>query len=233
MMRVQRLRLTFARGDEAKELSHLEVMRALERAMREAGLPLAYSEGRRRTAQISIAAPLPVGVTSGCELADVSLSEKVAPAEFVAALRAALPPGLEALSGWEVGPAGPALQTQVRWAEYEVDVSGGGRSSEDVRRSIGELLAARSLPWEHQRENKTSRYDLRPLVLGLSLEAEGEGIHRLVMRLRVGPERSGRAEQVVAALGLEPPLRIHRRRLYVERTSRVVQAYRRLNGRGD
>lgn len=39
MMRAQRLRLTFARGDEAKELSHLEVMRALERAMREAGLP--------------------------------------------------------------------------------------------------------------------------------------------------------------------------------------------------
>ncbi len=40
-MKVQRLRLTFARGDEAKELSHLEVMRALEQAMREAGLPLA------------------------------------------------------------------------------------------------------------------------------------------------------------------------------------------------
>ncbi len=40
-MKVQRLRLTFARGDEAKELSHLVVMRALEQAMREAGLPLA------------------------------------------------------------------------------------------------------------------------------------------------------------------------------------------------
>ena len=76
-MKVQRLRLTFARGDEAKELSHLEVMRALEQAMREAGLPLVYSEGRRSTAQISIAAPLPVSVTSSCDLADVFLSQRV------------------------------------------------------------------------------------------------------------------------------------------------------------
>ncbi len=232
-MRVQRLRLTFARGDEAKKLSHLEVMRALETALREAGLPLAYSEGRRATAQISVGAPLPVGVTSSCELADVFLSERAVLRDFVAALQATLPRGMEALSVWEVGLAGPSLQTQVRWAEYEVDVPGGGRSAMDVRRGISELLAARSLPWEHRRETKTSRYDLRPLVLSLELEAEGEGVHRLLMRLRVRQERSGRADQVVAALGLGPPLRIHRRRLYVERTAPAVEAYRRREDRED
>ncbi len=228
-MKVQRLRLTFARGDEAKELSHLEVMRALEQAMREAGLPLAYSEGRRSTAQISIAAPLPVSVTSSCDLADVFLSHRVEPTRFVAALQAMLTPGLEAISAREVGLALPALQTQVRWAEYEVDVPNGGSSAEDIRRAIGDLLATRSLPWEHQRETKVQRYDLRPLVLGLRLEMEGEGVYRLMMRLRVGQDRSGRADQVVAALGLESPLRIHRCRLYEKRTSSVVQAYRRLD----
>ncbi len=228
-MKVQRLRLTFARGDEAKELSLLEVMRALEQAMREAGLPLAYSEGRRSTAQISIAAPLPVSVTSSCELADVFLSERVEPAQFAAALQETLPPGLEALSAREVGLALPALQTQVLWAEYEVDAPSDGSSVEDVRRAIGGLLAARSLPWEHRRETKVQRYDLRPLVLGLRLEAEGEGIYRLMMRLRIGQERSGRADQVVAALGLEPPLRIHRCRLYEKTMSNAVQAYRRLD----
>jgi radical SAM-linked protein len=232
-MRVQRLRLTFARGDEAKKLSHLEVMRALERAMREAGLPLAYSEGRRPSAQISVGAPLPVGVTSSCELADVYLSKRTVLRDFVAALQATLPRGLEALSVCEVGLAGPALQTQVLWAEYEVDVPGGGRSAKDVRHGISELLAARSLPWEHQRETKTSRYDLRPLVMSLELEAEGEGVHRLLMRLRVRQDRSGRADQVVAALGLGPPLRIHRRRLYVERTAPAVEAYRRREDRED
>ncbi len=232
-MKAQRLRLTFARGDEARELSHLEIVRALEQAMRQASLPLAYSEGRRPTAQISTAAPLPVAVTSACELADVFLSQRMEPARFVAALGETLPVGLEALSGREVGLALPALQTQVRWAEYEVDVPRGSRSAQDVRRTIGELLAARTLPWEHQRETKVRRYDLRPLVLALRLETEGEGIYRLVMRLRIGQERSGRADQVVAALGLEPPLRIHRRHLYVEKTPPAVRAYRRRRARED
>jgi len=226
-MKVQRIRITYARGDQAREMSHLETMRALEQGMRSAGLPLAYAEGRRPTPQISIALPLAVGATSDCELADVYLSERVTPAELLSALPPVLPAGLTALVAEEVGLAAPALQTQVRWAEYEVDVPGGQRSAAEVRRAIGELLSARSLPWEHQRTAKVQRYDLRPLVVGLWLEAEGEGVHRLVMRLRVSQERSGRADQVVAALGLGPPLRVHRRRLYMEETPPAVQAYRR------
>jgi radical SAM-linked protein len=230
MTKVQRLRLTFARGDEAKELSHLEVMRALERAMREADLPLAYSESRRPTAQISMAAPLPVGVTSTCELADVFLRARVAPEDFLTCLKEALSPGLEAVSVQEIGLALAAVQTQIRWAEYEVDVPYGDRSTDDLARAVNNLLGARSLPWEHQREKKLLRYDLRPLVLGLQLDAEGDGIWRLVMRLRVSQERSGRADQVVAALDLGPPLRIHRRHLHVEHTPPAVRAHRRWGG---
>ena len=232
-MKVQRIRITYARGDQAREMAHLEMMRALEQGMRSAGLPLAYAEGRRQTPQISIALPLAVGATSDCELADVYLSERVSPPELLSALRAALPAGLEALAAEEVGLTAPALQPQVRWAEYEVDIERGQRSAADVRGAISELLGARSLPWEHQRTAKLQRYDLRPLVVDVRLEAEGEGIYRLAMRLRVSQERSGRVDQVVAALGLEPPLRVHRRRLYVEETPAAVQAYRLRSERED
>jgi len=232
-MRVQRIRITYSRGDRAREVSHLETMRALEQGMRSAGLPLAYAEGRRPTPQISIALPLVVGATSDCEMADVYLSERVTPTELLSTLRPALAAGLTALAAEEVGLAAPALQTQVRWVEYEVDVPGGQRSAAEVRGAISELLGARSLPWEHQRTTKLQRYDLRLLVVGLWLEAEGEGVHRLAMRLRVSQERSGRADQVVAALGLGPPLRVHRRRMYVEETPPAVQAYRRRSERED
>ena len=232
-MRVQRVRITYARGDQAREMSHLETMRALEQGMRSVGLPLAYAEGRRPTPQISIALPLAVGATSDCEMADIYLSERVMPAELLSALRSGLPAGLAALAAEEVGLAAPALQTQVRWAEYEVDVTGGQGSAAEVRRAISELLGAPSLPWEHQRTTKLQRYDLRPLVVGLWLEAEGEGVYRLAMRLRVSQERSGRADQVVAALGLGPLLRVHRRRMYLEETPAAVQAYRRRSERED
>lgn len=232
-MKIQRLRLTFARGEEAKGLTHREMMQALEKAIGAAGLPLAYSEGRRSTPQISIAAPLPVDVTSDCELADVFLSDRVEPGRLVESLNSTLPAGLRAVRAEEVGIDGPALQTRVRWAEYEADVPRANRSATDVRSAMSDLLTARSFPWEHRRETKVRRYDLRPLVLDARLEAEGEGVFRLVMRLRIYQERSGRADQVVAALGLDPPLRVHRRRLYVERTAAAVSAYRRRVERED
>jgi radical SAM-linked protein len=71
---MQRLRLKFGRGEDLKFLSHLDLMRLWERALRRAGLPLAYSEGFTPHPQIALAAPLLVGVTSDAELMDVSLS---------------------------------------------------------------------------------------------------------------------------------------------------------------
>lgn len=58
-MKVQRLRITFARGDEMKYITHLDMMRFWERALRRAGLPVAYSEGFSPHPQIAIAAPSP------------------------------------------------------------------------------------------------------------------------------------------------------------------------------
>jgi radical SAM-linked protein len=232
-VKAQRLRLTYARGEPVKDLSHLETTRALERALADAGLPLAYSEGKRKTPQISIAAPLPVGVTSSCEAADVYLAERLSPAAFLGALRGTMPAGLEPVSAREVGLAAPAAQVQVRWAEYEVDVPAAGKTLDDARHAISELMAAKTLPWEHRRETKVSAYDLRPLVLTLALETEGEGAFRLRMRLRILPERSGRADQVVAALGLGTPLRVHRTRLYFDETPAAVRAYRLRSDRED
>lgn len=200
--------------------------------MRRAGLPLSYSGLRRPTARISIAAPLPVGVTSSCELMDVFLRQRLPPGEFLRRVAPELPPGLEAHSAREVGLDLPALQTMVRWAEYEVEVPAADRSRREVEEAVERLLSARSIPWEHQRETRVRRYDLRPLVLGLWLEGEGENSFRLAMRLRAKQQATGRADQVAAALGFpEPPSRIHRRRLYVESTPPVVQAYRRLGQR--
>jgi hypothetical protein len=74
-------------------------------------------------------------------------------------------------------------------------------------------------------------YDLRPLVLSLTLESLDEDVCHLAMRLKADQERTGRCEQVTAALGLEEaPRRIHRRQLYVEEGSPAVRSYRLTEG---
>jgi radical SAM-linked protein len=61
---MQRLRITFARGKELKYISHLDLMRLWQRALRRADIPLAYSQGFSPHPRLSIAAPLAIGVTS-------------------------------------------------------------------------------------------------------------------------------------------------------------------------
>ena len=225
-MKVQRLRVTFARGEEVKYITHLDLMRFWERALRRAGIPLAYSEGFSPSPRLALAAPLPVGVTSSGELMDVYLAKRVTPQHFVKAVGGQVPPGIAVLEVREVGLGLPSLQSQVRWAEYQVDAPT-DRSAEDVRRAVEELLAARSIPWQHQREREVRRYDLRPLVQDVGVEAVEDGRCTLSMRLRADSQGSGRAEQVVAALGVQAPTRIHRRRLILEEVSPAVQSWRR------
>ncbi|KPK46481.1 MAG: hypothetical protein AMJ77_05970 [Dehalococcoidia bacterium SM23_28_2] len=226
-MKVQRLRVTFCRGEEVKYITHLDLMRFWERALRRAAIPLAYSEGYSPSPRISLAAPLPVGVTSSGELMDVYLSQRVTPYDFIKAVSQQIPVSMAIREVREVGLGLPSLQSQVRWSEYQVDVPS-ERSGEEVQEALAQLLATESLPWQHQRDKEMRRYDLRALVHDLWLESVGDGLCSLGMRLRTDSQGSGRAEQVAAALGFsEPPLRIHRRRLILEETSPAVQAWRR------
>jgi radical SAM-linked protein len=226
-MRVQRLRVTFSRGEEVKYITHLDLMRFWERALRRADIPLAYSEGFSPSPRLSLAAPLPVGVTASAELMDVSLSQRVAPQQFIKAVSEQLPAGIAISQVREVGLGLPSLQAQVRFSEYEVDVST-DRTLEEARKAVEELLAAESLPWQHKREREVRHYDLRPLVRDLWVAGRSDGLCTLGMRLRTDAQASGRAEQVVAALGFsEPPVRIHRSGLILEETSPALQAWRR------
>jgi len=228
-VKVQRLRVTFQRGEPVKYLTHLDLMRYWERALRRAGIPLAYSEGHNPTPRISLAAPLPVGVTSSCELMDVYLSRRMDLREFLRRLSRQLVPGTEVVSVREVGLREPSLQSMVRWAQYRVDVDREGRERAEVEEAIERLLAASSLPWQHIRDGEVRRYDLRSLVYDLWLEEERPEAFVLGMRLRTDQQAAGRAEQVTAALGFrQPPRRIHRVGLFVEETPKVARAYRRL-----
>jgi len=225
-LKAQRLRFRYRVTEAGCTLSQRELIQAWEQAVVAAGLSLAYSEGKRKTAQVSIAAPLPQNVTSDGELVEVYLSEAVAPEAALEAVSSRLPPGVEAIGVEEIGLQAPSLQSQLRWADYEVELPPQVDEAR-LRAAVESLLAADTLPAEYRRETKVRRYDLRPLVIGLRLEACRDGRKVLAMRLRAEPEMTARADQVLLALGLPEAIRIHRRRLYVDEVQAAVLAYRR------
>jgi radical SAM-linked protein len=224
-MKAQRLRLRYRVTSSAGSLSNRDLVAAWEAAVSNAGFSLAYSEGKRPSPQIALAAPLPLGVTSDFELADIYLAEPADPTEVMLAVRAHLPDGIEPISCVELGVDGPSLQSQLRRAAYEV-VLPGGTSSISLRQRVQEILAADTLPAEYVRTNKVKAYDLRPLILSFDVHEAGES-PVIRMRLRAEQENTARADQVLLALGIEGECRIHRTRLELDDVSAVLQMYRR------
>jgi radical SAM-linked protein len=227
-MKVQRLRFRYRLTAEAGALGHRDIAAAWEAAVKAAGLPLAQSEGNRPAPLISLAAPLPMGATSDCEIADVFLECRVDPASALERVSQHMPAGVEAVDVHEAGVSAPAVQASLRWAEFEVTVPAEGLSAEEVQAAIDRLLAADALPSEFRREKKVREYDLRPLVLDIRLTGQEGDAYVLRMRLRAEQENTARADQTVLALGLPPPLRVHRTRLEVDDSQAAIRAYRQL-----
>jgi len=214
---MQRLRFRFSRGEELKYISHLDLMRLWSRALRRAGLPVAYSEGFSPHPKISLAAPLPIGVTSEAELMDITLWKPVSPHFAMKSLVPRLPRGIDLVEIEEASLAGASLQSQVRYAEYRVVVETADTEAK-IGSAIEELLQADTLPWQHMRDTGPRQYDLRPLVSDVWLLDHNGPYATLGMRLRCDSQGTGRPEQVSVALGFPTyPVSIHRTALVLAR----------------
>ena len=203
-----RLRLTFAKTEAMCYTSHLDLSRTLERTLRRARLPLSYSKGYTRRPKINFASPLPLGFTGEREMADVWLEEPKPLGEVRAAIIEAAPPGMQLQSVEEVDPSLPKLQNVLRAAEYIAVLL---EPFPELNSTLEKLLVAKTLP----RERRGKPYDLRPLIIALYRQKDDEGGHqRLRMTLKAQEGATGRADEVIDALGIDPhTVRFHRMRL--------------------
>jgi radical SAM-linked protein len=193
-----RLRITFAKQGALRYTSALDLHKIWERTARRANLPLAYSQGFHPQPKIQLAAALPLGFSSRGELADLWLTTEVPLEGLVARIQAAVPPGLQILALDAVDEGGPALETLLESAEYEVTLLE-PLDAADVSHRLGALLASDAVP----RERRGKPYDLRPLIDQLSLLPSGEGVgQRIFMRLAARPSATGRPDEVLAELGI-------------------------------
>lgn len=210
---MQRLRVRFARGDEIKFISHLDIMRLWERAFARAGIRIAYSEGFSPHPKLSLAAPLAVGVIGESELLDVYTIDTVSPHWFTDAVNKQLPVGISILGVQQIGVTIPSLQSQVREAAYRIQVERAD-GPEDIESAIALLLSSKTLPWYHERDTGKREYDLRELIDDIKLESSDNERCMITMVLRCGSNGSGRPEQVTLALGFKRyPLSISRTKL--------------------
>ncbi len=208
-----RTRIAFSKTGALRYVGHLDLQTLWERAARRAGLPLAYSHGFHPQAKIHFASALPLGFSSRAEVVDLRLQQDVDLAELPQRLQQAMPPGIGILAVQQVDDAEPALQMQVRSAEYQVSLLEPVDPS-DLEPKIRRLMEAASLP----RTRRSKPYDLRPLLEDLKLDTSGPGSSpMLLMRLSSREAATGRPEEVLDELGIAA------RDARVERTRLIFQ----------
>ncbi len=115
------IRVRFTRGDNVKFISHLDLMKLFERALRRSGVPIAYSQGFNPHPQMVFGLPLSVGVTSEAEYADFDMAAPITPAEFRDKLNEQLPGGIEILEAVEKTSKGN-IMASISGAVYTVTV---------------------------------------------------------------------------------------------------------------
>jgi radical SAM-linked protein len=207
---MMRIRITFSKTNHMRYTSHLDLHRTWERTLRRARLPLAYSQGFNPRPKINLAAALPLGFTSECEIMEFWLDSKVDKEIINNHLDETVPPGIEIRSIQEIDLKTPKIPNLVVSAEYEVVLLD---PVPNLDQRVTELLDAESLP----RERRGKHYDLRPLIEELKVlpkDARNPNSQRIYAQLSLRSGATGRPEETLLELGIDPfSARVHRKSL--------------------
>ncbi|HHP7243389.1 MAG TPA: TIGR03960 family B12-binding radical SAM protein, partial [Elainellaceae cyanobacterium] len=120
--RVQRLRVWLGKQDEMALVSHLDLVRLFDRAVRRAALPISFTGGFHPGPRISPANALPLGATSSGEIVDFELTHRLDLAEFRDKLSAQLPDNIPIYRIEEVEVSSPSATKLLERAEYLITV---------------------------------------------------------------------------------------------------------------
>ena len=168
-------------------------MRGIERAIRRARVPVAYSQGFNPSMKLSYGPPLPLGFTSESEFVDITLEANLMP-HMIECLNETMPQGMHILEAKTVFGKPRSLSASLNRAVYTLEL-GAIEEAVDVPARIGELLAKDVLEIERAGKVETKVVDVRPAIYDLRIEG---GV--LVMVLGIGEGGYVRPTELAAML---------------------------------
>ncbi len=191
----QRLRVRYAKRGRARFASHRDIGRAIERALRRAEIPMAYSSGFTPHPRISYAGASPTGAASESEYLELGLAARLDPDRVRDLLNQALPDGIEVVGVAEGSGTLADLLTASCW---RLDLP--GVTASIAEQAVDTLLAQTEHLVERMTKTGMRSFDVRSAIL--RLRVEGEGLIELISAIGAPLVRP---DDVVAALTAVSP----------------------------
>lgn len=208
-------------------IGHLDLQRAMQRALRRSGLPVCYSQGFHPHLLLSFAAPLAVGVEGEREIMELPLSKSMDAKAFLWQFNPVLPEGLKALDACALPDTAPAAMASVFAAIYsfrfEVD-------AEALLKQVPAFFRQTSIPYEKKGKSGVRTDDLRPMIYNLLVKPG-----QLLATLALGSRGTARPDQLIASLAdfaelPAPPCRISRTQLLGDKLQPLESAMKNAHG---
>lgn len=164
------LRAAFEKSGRAVFISHLDLLRTMQRAIKRSGLPVWYSQGFNPRIYLNFPLALSLGVVGRCEFMDFAVIEDVDCEKARDALNASMPEGLKILSVAE-----PVHENkEIGFARYRIEFFGG--DPRDTLSALEKMLSADTIEIDkHSKSKGTVRVDIKPHIdiLGTELAENG------------------------------------------------------------
>ncbi|MDI3480482.1 MAG: hypothetical protein PWQ97_137 [Tepidanaerobacteraceae bacterium] len=212
-----KLRIKFEKAEPVKYISHLDMMRAFERAFRRAKLPLAYSKGFTPHPRLIFSPALSVGVTSSSEYVDVEFYEDIPVQEVLRRLNSCLPEGLKALKASDF--EGKFALSEINAALYAVSLAG-DYPKEYIEAAVKELVNKKEINMEKVTKKGIKKVNIAPMIYNIKVMTKTGGGILLKMTIAAGQRESVSPDMIIKALSIHLSeelivKHIHREELYL------------------
>lgn len=199
-----RVRARFVKLGKVRFVSHRDLARVWERALRKAELPVHYSSGFTTRPKVHFGLALSVGHESIAEFIDIDvdesrLTEPFDPDKTARRLTDALPDGMDVTALATIGSSELSLQEQVTSTAWLFTLD--GPSPVSVAARVSDVLAIGELVVTRQRKGQSVTDDIRPNLVALHTHEPGDTGGTAVLEAELGTRpRAVRPSELLAAL---------------------------------
>ena len=159
-----RLRIKFSKMGNLSYISHLNMMRFFERAIRRANIPILFSEGFNPHPKIVFSSPLSLGISSEGEYADFEVDDSITMNEFRERLSSQLPEGMDILNIGVLGDKVINIMRTVNYSKYELLIETDINSFDEFNSKVFDVLSNDSIIILKKTKSKEVEKDIRGMI---------------------------------------------------------------------
>ncbi|MHB0999030.1 MAG: TIGR03936 family radical SAM-associated protein [Armatimonadota bacterium] len=200
---MSRVLLRLKKDDTVKYISHLDLVKAFEFALRRAGIPIEYTEGFNPRPKMSFGGAIGVGVSSDDERFILELIQPVDSSEIMERLNNNLPPGLRILSAEQVPDSVKSPLTELNASDFRIIVSCADCS--EIETIIRQIMDSSEYKITRVRAKGSKVVDIRQYIIDIRVLECIDDIAAIYASLLSTTSGGGRPQDIIQVLSEKIP----------------------------